>query len=70
MVVEFAVIVALLWGVSSEYRANQFMQTWVTKNAWPLQFLLNGYFASMLLGVLIGVLGLRINRNRKKESGE
>ncbi len=63
---EFAVIVALFWGLSLEYLSNQFMRDWITQNAWPVSFLLNGYFAALLLGILAGGLAVYVRRFTKK----
>jgi hypothetical protein len=51
---QFVIIALLLSGVSSEYQSNKNMQDWITQNAWPVGYLLNGYLASTLVGVAIG----------------
>lgn len=52
--VQFAFIVLFVYALSSEYRSNPYQQNWITDNAWPLQYFLNGYLAAGLIGVLIG----------------
>ena len=52
--IQFAFIVLLVYAHSSEYRSNPYQQTWISENAWPLQYFLNGYLAAGLIGVLIG----------------
>jgi cytochrome bd-type quinol oxidase subunit 2 len=69
---QFVVIVLLLSGVSAEYQSNTNMQDWIFQNAWPVGYLLNGYFASTLVGVAIGggvllVQRWRTGRNLRKE---
>lgn len=66
---QFLFIVLLIFALSTEYQANQYQQTWVSANAPWLQFLLNGYMAAALVGILIGGAVLLIadiwkNRNR------
>jgi len=51
---QFVIIVLLLSGVSAEYQSNKNMQDWISQNAWPVGYLLNGYLASTLAGVAIG----------------
>src|SRR2546428_3542793 len=51
---QFVIIVLLLSGVSAEYQSNKYMQDWITQNALPVGYLLNGYLASTLVGVAIG----------------
>ena len=76
MVVEFGVIVLLFWAFSREYQANAYFQTWVQDNAWPLAWLLNGYAAALLFGVLVaGVASVLIRDDprlklRRKRRGE
>ncbi len=61
---QFVVIVLLLSGVSAEYQSNKYMQDWIAQNAWPVGYLLNGYLASMLVGVAIGGGVLLVQRWR------
>ena len=61
---QFVVIVLLLSGVSAEYQSNKNMQDWISQNAWPVGYLLNGYLASTLVGVAIGGGVLLIQRWR------
>jgi len=66
LILEFGVIVVLVWGVSLEYRANQYLQAWVNERAPLLGYLLNGYLAAMLGGVLVGSIILFLqNRPRR-----
>ncbi len=67
---QFGFIVLLSYALSSEYQSNQFQQKWVSDNAPWLQFILNGYLAAGLIGILIGAAFLLVadllrNRNRK-----
>jgi len=68
---EFGLIVLLVYGLSAEYRSNAYQQDWISSNAPTLQYLVNGYLAAMLLGVLIGggvLLAADYWRNRNKKS--
>lgn len=58
---QFVVIEALLFGLSSEYSANPFMQNWFSLNAWPIGDLLGNYIAP-LLGLVVGLGGLTAAR--------
>ena len=60
--VQFVIIVLLLSGVSAEYQSNRYMQDWISQNAWPVGYLLNGYLASTLVGVAIGGAVLLLQR--------
>ncbi len=67
---QFFFIVALLFALSSEYQSNQYQQSWVAQNVPWLQYLLNGYMAAALVGILVGGFFLLVadiwrNRNRK-----
>ena len=59
---QYAVIVALVWALSFEYQSNAFMRAWVDHNAWPAGYFLNGYFAAILLGILLAVLAVQLDR--------
>ncbi len=63
---EFALIEILLFGLSADYSANQYMREWFSQNAWPLGFLL-GDFLSPVLGATVGVLGYIAYRLSKRE---
>ena len=52
--VQFVIIVLLLSGISAEYQSNPNMQMWISENAWPVGYLLNGYLSSTLVGIAIG----------------
>jgi len=65
---QYAVIVALFWGFSLEYQSNQFMRDWIAQNVWPIGYLLNGYFAALLLGILAGWIVVYARRMMKKAS--
>lgn len=69
LILEFAVIVLLVWAVSLEYRANKYLQAWANANAPVLGYLLNGYLAAMLAGVLIGSIVLFV-QNRPGKTGK
>ena len=66
VLVEFGGIVALLWALSLEYGGNQFFQTWISENMWPMSLFLNGTFAAILLGVFVSLVALRIRRALSK----
>jgi EmrB/QacA subfamily drug resistance transporter len=53
---QFVLIEILLFGLSSEYSANPFMQDWFSQNIWPIGFLLGDYIAP-LLGIAVGLIG-------------
>jgi EmrB/QacA subfamily drug resistance transporter len=53
---QFILIEVLLFGLSSEYSSNPFMQDWFSQNVWPLGFLLGDYIAPFL-GVAVGLVG-------------
>jgi hypothetical protein len=69
---QFLLIVLLVYALSAEYQSNQYQQSWVSANAPWLQYLLNGYMAAALIGILIGgafLLVADIRRNRKRRGG-
>ena len=69
---QFGFIVVLFYSLSAEYQSNQFQQKWISDNAPWLQFLLNGYMAAALIGVLIGaafMLVADVLRNRIGRGG-
>jgi len=69
---QFLFIVFLVYALSVEYQSNQYQQSWISANAPWLQYLLNGYMAAALIGILIGagfLLAADIMRNRKRRGG-
>jgi TRAP-type C4-dicarboxylate transport system permease small subunit len=69
---QFLFIVLLVYALSSEYQSNQYQQSWISANVPWLQYLLNGYMAAALIGILIGgafLLVADIWRNRKRRGG-
>jgi len=64
---EFALIEVLLFGLSSEYSSNPFMQDWFSQNAWPLGYLLGNYVAP-LIGIAIRIVGLAVQNLLKRRS--
>jgi TRAP-type C4-dicarboxylate transport system permease small subunit len=69
---QFLFIVLLVYALSIEYQSNQFQQSWVSANVPWLQYLLNGYMAAALIGILIGgafLLVADIWRNRRRRGG-
>jgi len=68
VVAQFVVIEILLFGLSSEYSANPFMQDWFSQNAWPVGDLLGNYVAP-LLGIAIGFAGLTVQNLLKRRAG-
>jgi EmrB/QacA subfamily drug resistance transporter len=67
LVGQFVLIEVLLFGLSSEYSANPYMQDWFSQSAWPLGYLLGNYVAS-LLGIAIGLAGLLAQNLIKRRS--
>ena len=65
---QFVFIVLFVYALSSEYRANPYQQDWVVNNAWPLQYFLNGYLASGLIGVVLGGAVLLAADYRREKS--
>ncbi len=70
LILEFAVIVFLIWAASLDYRANQYLQAWAKENAPFLGYLLSGYLAAMLTGVLIGSIALFVQDKGKRRKGK
>lgn len=71
---QFVLIELLLFGLSSEYSANLYMQDWFSRNAWPVGDLLANYVAPVL-GVVVGLgaVGARAlvsRRNRARKAIE
>ena len=69
---QFLLIVVLVVALSSEYQANQYQQSWIAANAPWLQYLLNGYMAAALIGILIGAAVLLVAdiwRTRRRRGG-
>lgn len=67
--IQFVVVVLLLSAASAEYQSNSYMQEWISHNAWPIGYFLNGYLASMLVGVAIGGGVLLIQKWRQAKKG-
>ena len=70
--VQFLFIVLLVYALSSEYQSNQYQQGWVSANAPWLQYLLNGYTAAALIGILIGAAFLLVAdiwQSRRRRGG-
>ncbi len=69
---EFAAIVFLVYALSAEYQANAYQQNWVLANVPWLQYVLNGYMAAALIGIVIGaafLLVADILRSRRGKGG-
>jgi hypothetical protein len=69
---QFVFIVLLVYALSAEYQSNQYQQSWVSANVPWLQYLLNGYMAAALVGILLGgtfLLVADILRNRGRRGG-
>ena len=67
----FVFIVLLTLALTAEYQSNQYQQGWIQANIPWLQYLLNGYLAAALVGVMIGatcLLVVDILRNRTRRS--
>ena len=68
---QFVFIVLLVYALSAEYQSNRYQQQWVLATVPWLQYLLNGYMAAALIGILIGgtfLLVADILRNRSRRS--
>jgi hypothetical protein len=69
---QFVSIVLLVYALSAEYQSNQYQQSWVSSYVPWLQYLLNGYMAAALIGILLGgtfLLVADISRNRRRKGG-
>ncbi|MBO0888331.1 hypothetical protein J2P12_04440 [Candidatus Bathyarchaeota archaeon] len=71
---QFAFIVLLFYALSAEYNSNAYQQSWIAANASWLQYLLNGYMAAALIGILIGgafllIVDILRNRDGKGKGG-
>ena len=69
---QFGLIVLFVYALSAEYRSNAYQQDWISANASPLQYLLNGYLAAGLIGILIGGATLLLAdylRQRERRGG-
>jgi len=69
---QFVFIVLLVYALSAEYQSNQYQQSWVSAYVPWLQYLLNGYMAAPLIGILLGgtfMLVADISRNRRRKGG-
>jgi len=62
LLLEYVVIVVLVWALSLEYQSNAFLRSWIEQNASIAAYFLNGYFAAILLGVLLAVLAVQTDR--------
>jgi EmrB/QacA subfamily drug resistance transporter len=62
---QFVLIEILLFGLSSEYSANPFMQDWFSQNAWPIGDLLSNYLAP-ILGIAVSLIALATQRLLKR----
>jgi EmrB/QacA subfamily drug resistance transporter len=65
---QFLFIIFLLFGLSSEYSANQFLRDWLSQNAWPIGFLLDNYVAPVL-GLFVGLIALVAQTILKRKNG-
>ena len=68
----FVLIVLLIYALTAEYQSNQYQQLWVQANVPWLQYLVNGYLAAALIGIMIGGAFLLVSdilRNRKRRGG-
>ena len=68
----YVFIVLLVYALTVEYQSNQYQQSWVLANVPWLQYLLNGYMAAALIGIMIGgacLLVADILRNRNRRGG-
>jgi ascorbate-specific PTS system EIIC-type component UlaA len=68
----FVFIVLLVYALSAEYQSNQYQQSWISANVPWLQYVLNGYMAAALIGILLGgafLLVADISRNRRRKGG-
>ena len=64
---ESFVILTLLVALTLEYMNNPFMQEWVSRNFWPMGFLLNGTLVGTFGGVLAGWIIARWQGRRSRE---
>lgn len=52
--VESFVILALLTALTLEYQNNAYMQLWILRHFWPVEYLLNGTLVGLMAGLLVG----------------
>jgi len=51
---ESFVIAGLLLALTLEYEDNVYMRLWVSRNIWPVGYLLNGTLVGLISGLLVG----------------
>jgi len=51
---ESFVIAGLLLALTLEYEDNVYMRLWVSRNIWPVGYLLNGTLVGLIAGLLVG----------------
>jgi hypothetical protein len=62
LLLEYVVIVALVWALSLEYQSNAYLRAWIEQNAALAGYFLTGYFAAILLGILLAILAVQTDR--------
>lgn len=65
--VESFVILALLTALTLEYENNAYMQLWILRNFWPVEYLLNGTLVGLIAGLLVGWTVATWNGRRSRE---
>lgn len=64
---ESFVILALLTALTLEYENNSYMQTWILRHFWPIEYLLNGTLVGLMAGLLVGWTVATWNGRRSRE---
>src|SRR2546422_5578921 len=73
IIAQFAITVGLLVGIANEYQSNYFMQQWISQNAPPLGYLLEGYVGPALaaiVGVVLIAWKLVLTRRQSEAKSE
>ena len=65
--VESFVILALLTALTLEYENNAYMQLWILRHLWPVEYLLNGTLVGLMAGLLAGWTIATWNGRRSRE---
>jgi hypothetical protein len=64
---ESFVILGLLLALTLDYENNAYMQLWISRNFWPVEYLLNGTLVGLIVGVLVGWILASWHGRRSRE---
>src|SRR3989442_2004818 len=71
IIAQFAVTVGLLAAISNEYQSNYWMQQWISQNASPLGYFLEGFIGTVLVAIVGGVImGWKLVHHRRQLEAE